>query len=147
MNRDAPVDILLVADDPSDLALMMHALERNSLTNHIQVARGGKALNFLLCRGPHADRSIDAPPKVVLLDWKLPLVDELDVLRQVKADTRTRTIPIVVLTSSSEERDVLESYQLGVNSYIIKPADLGQFSASVRQIGMYWMRLNRQPNC
>ena len=94
-----------------------------------------------------ADRPINLTPKVVLLDLKLPLVDGLEVLRQVKADARTRTIPIVVLTSSGEERDMIESYNLGVNSYITKPVDFGQFAESVRQIGMYWVLLNKQPGC
>jgi two-component system response regulator len=147
MHTDAAVEILLVEDNPSDLELALHALRRNNLANHIQVARdGAEALDFLFCRGPHADRSINAAPRVVLLDLKLPLVDGLEVLRQVKADPRTRQIPIVVLTSSNEERDMIESYQLGVNSYITKPVDFGQFTESVRQIGMYWVLLNQQPS-
>jgi two-component system, response regulator len=146
MNLDTQVEILLVEDSPGDLELAMHALERNHLANHVQVARDGEeALDFLFCRGGHADRLISPVPKLVLLDLKLPRVDGLEVLRQVKADPRTRTIPIVVLTSSNEERDMIESYQLGVNSYITKPVDFGQFTESVRQIGMYWVLLNQQP--
>jgi len=148
MHSDAQVEILLVEDNPSDLELALHTLQRNNLANRIQVARDGEeALDFLFCRGVHADRPINLTPKVVLLDLKLPLVDGLEVLRQVKADTRTRTIPIVVLTSSGEERDMIESYNLGVNSYITKPVDFGQFAESVRQIGMYWVLLNQQPAC
>jgi two-component system response regulator len=147
MESDAQVDILLVEDNPSDLQLALHALRRHNLANHIQIARNGaEALDLLFCRGPHADRSMDHAPKVVLLDLKLPLVDGLEVLRQVKADPRTRTIPIVVLTSSNEQRDMVESYELGVNSYITKPVDFGKFTESVRQIGMYWVMLNQQPN-
>jgi CheY-like chemotaxis protein len=146
-NHDAQVEILLVEDNPSDLELAVHALQRNNLANHIQIARdGAEALDFLFCRGQHADRSIGSVPRVVLLDLKLPLIDGLEVLRQVKADARTRTIPIVVLTSSNEERDIVETYQLGVNSYITKPVDFGQFTESVRQIGMYWVLLNQQPS-
>ncbi|SRR5258708_7749043 len=147
MDTDNQVEILLVEDNPSDLELALHALQRNNLANHIHIARDGvEALDFLFCRGAHAERSINPVPKVVLLDLKLPLVDGLEVLRQVKADPRTRAIPIVVLTSSNEERDMMESYELGVNSYITKPVDFGQFTESVRQIGMYWILLNRQPS-
>jgi CheY-like chemotaxis protein len=146
MNSDAQVEILLVEDNPSDLELALHALQRHNLANHIHVARdGAEALDFLFCRGPHADRSIVHAPKVVLLDLKLPRVDGLEVLRQVKGDARTSTIPIVVLTSSNEQRDIIETYQLGVNSYITKPVDFTQFTESVRQIGMYWVLLNCQP--
>jgi two-component system response regulator len=147
MNSATQVEILLVEDNPNDLQLAMHALERNNLANHIQVARdGAEALDFLFCRGPFADRLNDPAPKVVLLDLKLPLVDGLEVLRQIKANQRTRTIPVVVLTSSNEERDMVESYHFGVNSYITKPVDFGQFTESVRQIGMYWVLLNQQPS-
>jgi two-component system, response regulator len=147
MNADAEIEILLVEDNPSDLELALHALQQNNLANRIQIARdGAEALDFLFCRGPHANRSINGAPKVVLLDLKLPLVDGLEVLRQVKANPCTRSIPIVVLTSSNEDRDMIESYQLGVNSYITKPVDFEQFTASVRQIGLYWVLLNQRPS-
>ncbi len=138
------VEILLVEDNAADEELTLHALKLNRLENDIHVVRdGAEALEFLFCTDRYADRKIDQAPKVVLLDLKLPLVDGLEVLRQVKADPRTRAIPVVVLTSSREERDIVESYELGVNSYITKPVDFGQFTDSVRQLGMYWLLLNQ----
>lgn len=140
------VEILLVEDNPHDVELTMHALRRHQLANRIHVARdGAEALDFLFCRGSYAGRSITDTPKVVLLDLKLPLIDGMEVLRQVKANPYTQAIPIVVLTSSREERDVVETYQLGVNSYIVKPVDFVQFTDSVRQIGLYWVLLNEPP--
>ncbi len=140
------VEILLVEDNPHDVELTMHALRRHQLANRIHVARdGAEALDFLFCRGSYAGRSITDTPKVVLLDLKLPLIDGMEVLRQVKENPYTRAIPIVVLTSSREERDVVETYQLGVNSYIVKPVDFVQFTDSVRQIGLYWVLLNEPP--
>lgn len=140
------VEILLVEDNPSDVELTLHALQKNHLANRIHVARdGAEALDFLFCTGDYKQRTIQNGPKVVLLDLKLPLVDGLDVLRRVKCDPRTRTIPVVVLTSSSEERDIVDSYQLGVNSYIVKPVDFEQFTAAVRQLGLYWVLLNEPP--
>ena len=138
------VEILLVEDNPNDLALTMRAFKKNNLANHIQVARdGAEALEFIFCTGAYANRNIENGPKVILLDLKLPLVDGLEVLRRIKADPRTQKIPVVVLTSSREERDIVESYQLGVNSYIVKPVDFEQFTASVRTLGMYWLLLNQ----
>jgi CheY-like chemotaxis protein len=140
------VEILLVEDNPHDLELTMHALRQYQLANRIHVARDGvEALDFLFCRGPFAGRNIADTPKVVLLDLKLPLVDGMEVLRQIKANPDTQAIPIVVLTSSREERDIVETYQLGVNSYIVKPVDFGQFTDAVRQIGLYWVLLNEPP--
>jgi len=109
------------------------------------VRDGAEALEFILCTGAYANRNIENGPKVILLDLKLPLVDGLEVLRRIKADSRTQRIPVVVLTSSREERDIVESYQLGVNSYIVKPVDFEQFTASVRTLGMYWLLLNQPP--
>jgi CheY-like chemotaxis protein len=140
------VEILLVEDNPNDVELAVHALRKQHLANRIQVASdGAEALEFIFCTGPYADRRIEDGPKVIMLDLKLPKVDGLEVLRQIKADPRTRHIPVVVLTSSHEERDVVESYQLGVNSYIVKPVDFAQFAESVRQLGLYWVLLNQSP--
>ena len=141
-----PIEILLVEDNPNDEELTLYALKKNNITNQIQVVRdGAEALEYLFCTGAYAHRKINEPPKVVLLDLKLPKVDGLEVLEQVKTDPRTRAIPVVVLTSSQEERDIVESYQLGVNSYIVKPVDFEQFIEAVRQLGMYWMLLNISP--
>lgn len=142
MNRE-PVEILLVEDNPADVELTLHALREHNLANRIRVARdGAEALDFLFCRGPFADRRFDSPPRIVLLDLKLPKVDGLEVLRQLKADARTRPIPVVILTSSDEERDRVQGYQLGVNSYIRKPVDFDQFRETVRQLGLYWLLVN-----
>ncbi len=143
---DRLVEILLVEDNPSDVQLTLHALERNKLANQIHVVRdGAEALDFLFSTGQYADRTARRNPRVVLLDLKLPLVDGMEVLRQMKEEPRTRTIPVVVLTSSREERDIVESYQLGVNSYIVKPVDFEQFTEAVRQLGLYWALLNQPP--
>ena len=140
------VEILLVEDNPNDVRLALHALQRHNLTNHIHVVRdGAEALEFLFCTGAYAHRSLTQSPKVVLLDLKLPLVNGLEVLQRVKGDPRTRSIPVVVLTSSREERDIVESYRLGVNSYITKPVDFEQFTAAVRTLGMYWVLLHQPP--
>ena len=141
-----PVDILLVEDNPNDVELAIHALKKHNLANRIQVVRdGAEALDYLFARGAFAHRNIDEAPRVVLLDLKLAKVDGLEVLRQIKSDPRTRKIPVVILTSSREERDVVESYNLGVNSYILKPVDFQQFSEAVRTIGLYWLLLNHPP--
>lgn len=140
------VEILLVEDNPNDVELTLYALKQNHLANHLEVVRdGAEALEFLFCTGRYAGRQIENGPKVVLLDLKLPKVDGLEVLRRVKADPRTRPIPVVVLTSSREERDLVESYELGVNSYIVKPVDFQQFTEAVRHLGMYWLLLNQPP--
>lgn len=138
------VEILLVEDNSDDLELALHALRKEHLSNNIQVARDGEeALDFLFCRGPHSGRSLNQLPKVVLLDLKLPKLDGLEVLRQIKADERTKTIPVVILTSSREERDMVESYLLGVNSYIQKPVDFDQFRQTIKQLGLYWLVVNQ----
>ena len=143
---EKPVEILLVEDNPNDVELTLLALKDNNLTNPVHVARdGAEALEFIFATGAYAGRSIDHAPKVILLDLKLPKVDGLEVLRQIKADSRTRTIPVVMLTSSREERDIVESYQLGVNSYITKPVDFDQFTQAVRTLGLYWLLLNQPP--
>lgn len=142
---EVAVEILLVEDDPSDLRLTMHALRGENLGNQIAVARDGEeALDFLFCRGQYVDRSPNNP-RLVLLDLKLPKVDGLQVLREIKASTATQSIPVVVLTSSREEKDMIESYQLGVNSYIQKPVDFEQFREAIRILGLYWMVVNQPP--
>ncbi len=140
------VELLLVEDDPQDLELTLRALRKASVVNHVQVARdGAEALDYVFRTGPHADRNPDRPPTVILLDLKLPKVDGLEVLRRIKSDPRTRMIPVVVMTSSKEQRDVVESYQLGVNSYIVKPVNFEQFNETVHQLGLYWLVMNQPP--
>jgi two-component system response regulator len=138
-------DILLVEDNPNDVKLTLHAFKTANLGNPIIVARDGvEALDFLFCTGPHAGRRIEDTPKVVLLDLKLPRIDGHEVLKRIKADPRTAAIPVVVLTTSQEERDVLKTYELGANSYIVKPVDFEQFTQAIRDIGKYWLVLNHQ---
>jgi two-component system response regulator len=139
------VEILLVEDNPNDVALTLHAFKKSNLTNRIQVVRdGAEALDFLFRTGEFAGRT-NGTPKVVLLDLKLPKVDGLEVLQRLRADPKTRSLPVVVLTSSREERDIVDTYQLGVNSYIVKPVDFEQFTETVRQLGFYWALLNQPP--
>ena len=139
-------EILLVEDNPSDAELTLHALRKSKLANHIHHVRdGAEALDFLLCRAAYADRHFDHPPSLILLDLKLPKVDGLEVLQNLKADSRTRAIPVIVLTSSREERDLVRSYQLGVNSYIQKPVNFADFQKVVEHLGMYWMLVNCKP--
>ncbi len=143
---DSAVEILLVEDNPNDVELTLRVLQKNNISNRLHVVRdGAEALEFIFCTGAHAARNVENSPKVILLDLKLPKVDGLDVLRQIKADLRTKTIPVVVLTSSREERDIVESYRLGTNSYIVKPVDFEQFTEAVRQLGLYWLLLNQPP--
>ena len=146
MNKANIVEILLVEDSPEDLELTCRALQRANLGNHIHIARdGAEALEFIFCEGSHAERRIEDSPKMILLDLKLPKVDGLDVLQAVKGDPRTKHIPIVVLTSSKEQGDVVKSYRMGVNSYIVKPVDFDGFNAAVQDLGMYWLLLNQPP--
>jgi len=140
------VDILLVDDSAADEELTLRALRKHNLANRIGVARdGAQALDFLFCRGDFSGRSMQRPPKMVLLDLKLPKVDGLEVLRQVKEDPRTKAIPVVILTSSKQETDVVSSYRNGANSYIQKPVDFDQFRETVRQLGLYWLVTNEPP--
>ena len=142
----APVEILLVEDNPDDLELTLRALRKAQLSNRIHVARdGAEALEFLFCEGPHSGRSMDDMPRLILLDLKLPKVDGLEVLDRIKSDVRTRGIPTVVLTSSQEQNDVVTSYRLGVNSYIVKPVNFDGFVKAVQDLGMYWLLLNQPP--
>jgi two-component system response regulator len=143
---DGAVEILLVEDDPDDVKLTLHALKKSNITNRIFVATdGAEALDFVFCTGAHSNRTMEAP-KVVFLDIKLPKVDGLEVLRRIRADARTATLPVVLLTSSREERDVAAGYRLHANSYIIKPVDFEQFSDAIRELGMYWLVLNIPPS-
>lgn len=137
------VEILLVEDHPDDVELTLQAFRKNNFANHVHVARDGEeALDFLYCRGNYADRAGDRPPRLVLLDLKLPKIDGLEVLRILKADEVLRMIPIVVMTSSSEQRDLVEGYRLGVNSYIQKPVSFDRFQEIVAQLGFYWLAVN-----
>jgi len=143
---ESSVEILLVEDNPNDIELTLHALKKHKLANPIQIVRdGAEALDFVFGTGAYQGRSPQNGPKVILLDLKLPKIDRLEVLRRIKADPRARMIPVVVLTSSHEERDIVESYQLGVNSYIVKPVDFEQFTEAARILGMYWLLLNQPP--
>jgi len=140
------VEILLVEDSPADAELTVRALRKQNLANRLHhVQDGAEALDFIFGTGAYAGRSIDDAPRVVLLDLKLPKVDGLEVLRRMKADPRTRRIPVVVMTSSREERDVVATYELGVNSYVVKPVDFEQFAQAVASLGLYWLLLNQPP--
>jgi two-component system response regulator len=146
MKQMNPIEILLVEDNPADVELTLRALKKNNLTNQVQVVSdGAQALDYLFGTGPFAGQEYSVPPKVVFLDLKLPKVDGREVLRRMKADVRTRMIPVVVLTSSKEESDIVESYKLGVNSYVVKPMDFDKFVEAVSQLGLYWVLLNQAP--
>jgi two-component system, response regulator len=138
--------IMLVEDNPNDETLTLRALKKSNIMNPVIVTRdGAEALDYLFARGTYQGRDVNNLPEIVLLDLKLPKVDGLEVLRQVRADERTRVLPIVVLTSSIEEQDLLRGYQLGANSYVRKPVDFNQFVDAVRQLGLYWLVLNERP--
>lgn len=139
--------ILLVEDNPDDEALTLRALKKNNIMNPVVVARDGvEALDYLFGTGAHAGRDTELQPQLILLDLKLPRLDGLEVLRRLRADPRTALQPVAVLTTSSEERDIVVSYQLGANSYIRKPVDFEQFMEAVRQLGLYWLVLNVPPS-
>ncbi len=140
------IEILLVEDDPDDVELTMHALNEEHVCNRIHVARDGEeALDFLFCRGPYSGRDPDCHPKLILLDLKLPKVDGLEVLQRIKRDPRTRALPVVILTSSKQEQDMLQGYRLGGNSYIQKPVDFEQFRTTIKRLGYYWLVVNQPP--
>ncbi len=143
---DKGVEILLVEDNPHDVKLALHAFQTHNLANQVHVVRdGAEALEFVFCTDRYAHCQIENGPKLILLDLKLPLVDGIEVLRRIKGDPRTQSLPVVVMTSSKEEPDVAECYRLGVNSYIVKPVDFDQFTEAVRQLGCYWLLLNQLP--
>lgn len=150
MPAQGEIAILLVEDNPDDADLALRALKKVKVNNGTQpvtiehVIDGAQAIDFLFCTGDYATRSRQNRPKVILLDLKLPKMDGLEVLQRIKKEDDIRTIPVVMLTSSREERDLVESYQLGVNSYIVKPVDFEQFTEAVRQLGSYWLQLNQQ---
>ncbi len=140
------MDLLLVEDNPRDVEMTLLAFEDMKFANPIHVVRDGEeALEFLFATGRYADRDAKDLPRVVLLDLKLPRIDGIEVLRRVREDPRTRTLPVVALTSSREERDIVETYALGVNSYMVKPVDFDQFTQAIRSLGLYWAVLNQPP--
>ena len=143
----SPVDILLIEDNLNDVELALRALKKSGIANNIIVVNDGEdALDFIYCRNKYDHRKPNDKPKVILLDLKLPKVDGLKVLKIIKNDDEKKMIPVIVLTSSDQEKDMIESYKLGVNSYIQKPVDFNQFVEAVKQIGMYWLLLNKLPN-
>ena len=146
MIDQSAVEILLVEDNPQDAEMAIRALRKNNLANNVAlVTDGEEALDFIFARGAYSGRKIENGPKVILLDLKLPKVDGLEVLKAVKSDPRTKIIPVIALTSSSEEKDIIESYRLGVNSYIVKPVDFDKFVEAIKGLGFYWLLLNQSP--
>lgn len=140
------IEILLVENNPNDVELTLRALKKHNLTNKVHVVKdGAEALEYIFAKGDYAHRKIEDYPKVILLDLKLPKVDGLEVLRQIKSNEGTKLIPVVVLTSSKEEQDLVESYRLGANSYITKPVDFESFVKAVSELGLYWLLLNQPP--
>ncbi len=138
--------ILLVEDNPDDEELTRLALQANNIVNRVVVARDGvEALDYLFATSPHAGRDLSTMPEVILLDLKLPKIDGLEVLRRLRADDRTKLLPIVILTSSNEEQDLLAGYSCGTNTYVRKPVDFAQFTEAVRQLGLYWLVINQSP--
>lgn len=141
-----PIEILLAEDSPTDAEMTLRALKKNNFGGHVHwVKDGAEALDFVFCTGAYAGRRLDERLKLILLDLKMPKVDGIEVLSRIKADERTRTIPVVMLTSSHEERDVVESYKLGVNSYIVKPVEFGAFLETMTKVGLYWVLVNKTP--
>jgi len=146
MNEAGNVEILLVEDNPADAEMTLRALRRNNLANKVHwVKDGEQALEYMFRTGTYASRAPAVVPKLVMLDIKMPKVDGIEVLRRVKANEETRTVPVVVMTSSNEERDVVDSYRLGVNSYIVKPVDFEKFTETARVLGLYWILMNQLP--
>jgi two-component system response regulator len=146
MRVNSMVDVLLVDDNPSDIELTVHVLRQNKLANTIHIAEDGKeALDFIFCRGEFEGRSLNEWPRVILLDLKLPKVDGLEVLKAIRANERTKAIPIVILTSSKEQRDLIEGYKLGTSAFIQKPVDFAQFQNAIKEIGLFWLVVNEPP--
>jgi two-component system response regulator len=146
MSGTGETEILLVEDNPDDVEMTLRALRKANIVNRIKVARdGAEALEFIFGGGTQADHDVEDTPKLILLDLKLPKIDGFEVLRRIKGDLRTKKIPTVILTSSKEQQDVVETYQLGVNSYIVKPVEFESFVDAVGKLGMYWLLLNHPP--
>ena len=146
MLNDTSKAILLVEDNPDDVALTLRAFKKNNIMNKVVIAKDGtEALDYLFCTGEYADRDIEDTPQIILLDLKLPKINGLEVLRKIRDDDRTKLLPVIILTSSKEQQDLLDGYSLGANSYIRKPVDFDQFIESVRQLGLYWLVLNIGP--
>ena len=146
MKNQTVVDILLVEDNPRDAELMIRAIKKRHIANPIQVAKDGvEALDFLFCKGAFAGRNILDQPKLILLDLKLPKVSGLEVLQELKSDERTKTIPVVIVTSSREDSDISDAYVLGANSYVVKPLDFDSFMDTMSDLGFYWLLLNESP--
>ena len=146
MNNFESIDILLVEDNPNDAELTVRALKKHHLANRIYVAEdGAQALDILFARGKYAQRENSVPPKIVLLDLKLPRVSGLEVLKEIKSDVRTKNIPVVVVTSSGEDPDIKQAYDLGANSYVVKPVDFEQFFEAMGNLGLYWLLVNQPP--
>jgi two-component system response regulator len=142
-----PIDILLVEDNPQDAELTIRALKGRNLANQLLVVEDGpEALDFVFCRGQYADRQMAHPPKVILLDLRLPKLNGLEVLREIKADPRTRSIPVVMVTSSQEDPDIKAAYELGANSYVVKPVEFDAFMNATSNLGLYWLLVNQAPN-
>src|SRR5512138_2454588 len=145
--KHSDVDILLVEDNSADVQMALYALQKNNISSRVEVVRdGAQALDFVFARGIYLGRDVEDAPRLILLDLKLPRVNGLEVLRQIKSDPRTRCVPVVVLTTSNEERDVHEAYGLGANSYLVKPLNFDDFAEAVRNLGVYWLMLNQPPN-
>lgn len=143
---DSIVDILLIEDNPNDVELTMRALKKNNIVNNVHVIMdGAEALEYFFADGKYRGRDTNLRPKLVILDLKLPKVDGLEILRKVKSDESTKTIPVVVLTTSKEENDIVSSYKLGANSFIVKPVDFEKFITTVKELGMYWLLINEPP--
>jgi two-component system response regulator len=145
-DKGISADILLVEDNPNDVELILHVFQWCNLSDRVHVAwNGEEALDFIFGKGAYEGRNIEDRPKVILLDLKLPKVDGIEVLRRIKGEPKTRTIPVVVLTSSREDRDIIETYNLGVNSYIVKPVQFDEFANVIREMGLYWKMINQPP--
>lgn len=146
MGNESVVDILLVEDNPLDAELILRALRKQNIANPLSLVEdGAQALDFVFCRGEFAARDVNSPPKVILLDLKLPKVDGLEVLKQIKSDESTKSIPVVVVTSSDEDPDIKMAYALGVNSYVVKPVSSDAFIDAMSKLGLYWLLVNRVP--
>jgi DNA-binding response OmpR family regulator len=146
MEINSEIEILIVEDNPNDAEMTLRALKKNNLSNQVLVLSDGEeAIDFIFAKGKFSNREMHARPKMILLDLKLPKVDGLEVLKEIKGNEKTKIIPVIVLTSSKEESDMIKSYHLGVNSYIVKPVDFDKFVEAVRELGLYWLLLNQQP--